>query len=187
MNIQANIQTFLDKRQPDARSSSFDYCFNYFQSYREAGDVSEISNPKNMELSCLHLGFYLASLGMLRPSSGLLQRSVKHYAKVIETIASADPVVWEIDAHCYTEQNIALLQQIAVQLRAALLDRATDTLVTKVMLGVFGCVPAFDTYFRRGFGVGAFSPRALSKIAEWYTQNAQIIENNRVLTIDFQH
>ena len=28
---------------------------------------------------------------------------------------------------------------------------ASDTLVTKVMLGVFGCVPAFDTYFTTGF------------------------------------
>lgn len=26
------------------------------------------------------------------------------------------------------------------------------TLVGKVMLGVWGCVPSFDTYFRRGFG-----------------------------------
>lgn len=26
------------------------------------------------------------------------------------------------------------------------------TLVGKVMLGVWGCLPSFDTYFRRGFG-----------------------------------
>jgi hypothetical protein len=29
---------------------------------------------------------------------------------------------------------------------------ASDTLVTKTMQGVFGCVPAFDRYFRIGFG-----------------------------------
>ena len=32
----------------------------------------------------------------------------------------------------------------------------TDTLVTKVLLGVFGCTPAFDRYFRNGvkhFGI----------------------------------
>lgn len=138
-----------------------------------------------MELSCLQLGFYLASMGMLRASSVLLQKSVMHYAKVIEAIASTDPGVWEIDAHCYTERNIEILQEVAGLLRAALLDKATDTLVTKIMLGVFGGVPAFDTYFRAGFGVGTFNPNALIKIGSYYSQKAQIIESYRVPTIDF--
>ena len=185
MKINANLRKYLDQRQPNARSSSFDYCFNYFQSYREGGDVSVMSSRENMELSCLQLGFYLASWGMLRASSVLLQKSVRHYARVIEAIASMDPEVWEIDAHCYTERNIAILQEVAGELRAALLNKATDTLVTKIMLGVFGSVPAFDTYFRTGFGVGTLSPRALRKIGLYYTQKAQIIENGRVSTIDF--
>jgi hypothetical protein len=124
VKIEANLRKYLDQRKPNARSSSFDYCFNYFQSYREGGDVSVMSSRENMELSCLQLGFYLASWGMLRASSVLLQKSVRHYAQVIEAIASMDPDVWEIDAHCYTEQNIAILQEVAVELRAALLNKA---------------------------------------------------------------
>lgn len=38
---------------------------------------------------------------------------------------------------------------------------ATTTLVTKAMLGVFGCVPAFDSYFTTGFGSGMFGERSL--------------------------
>ena len=30
-----------------------------------------------------------------------------------------------------------------------------------MMLGVFGCVPAFDTYFRKGSGVSTFSKGSL--------------------------
>ena len=29
---------------------------------------------------------------------------------------------------------------------------ATDTLITKILLGVYGCMPAYDTYFKSGIG-----------------------------------
>ena len=45
----------------------------------------------NMQLSCLQLGFYLASWGMLRGSTDLLKRSVKHLAPLVEAIADAPP------------------------------------------------------------------------------------------------
>ena len=41
----------------------------------------------------------------------------------------------------------------------------SDTLVTKTMLGVFGCVPAFDSYFRRGIGTSGFRPSGMRKVA----------------------
>jgi len=63
VKIDANLRKYLGQRQPSTRSSSFDYCFNYFQSYREAGDISGMFRRENMDLSCLHLGFYLASMG----------------------------------------------------------------------------------------------------------------------------
>lgn len=151
MNIKTNLRKYLDGRQPFARYSSFDYCFNYFQAYREAGTIRKISSPTNLELSCLQLSFYLASWGMLRASSVLLQKSVRHYIPVISAIASISPKQWEIDADCYTESNIAVLTDIASQLRATLPDGASDILVTKIMLGVFGSVPALDNYFCSGW------------------------------------
>jgi hypothetical protein len=152
VDIEAHLRTYLSARQPSGRYASFDYCFNYFQGFREGGAIGDVTAPANLQLSCLHLGFYLASWGMLRGSSVLLRKSLSYYVPVIEAIAKTDAGAWEIDANCYTEPNIATLTETAHRLRSALSDGASDILVTKIMLGVFGCVPAFDTYFRSGFG-----------------------------------
>ena len=167
MGIDANVRAYLDGatavdgRKPNARYSSFDYCFNYFQAFRESGDTAAVANPKNIQQSCLQLGFYLASWGMLRGSSDLLQRSVRHLMPVVRAIADADTTLWEIDAHDYTEANIERLVEQAEILRRAN-GSMSDTLVTKVMLGVFGSVPAFDTNVGRGFkrvlGFSRFGP-----------------------------
>lgn len=53
------------------------------------------------------------------------------------------------------------------------------------MLGVFGCVPAFDTYFKKGFGVWTFGRKALDRVERFYVENADVIERHRVPTIDF--
>lgn len=109
MDIEANLRTYLGQRGPTARYTSFDYCYNHFQLHRERGVLSKLVVGPNMQLSCLHLGFYLASWGMLRASSALLQRSVKHYVPVIQVIASSPPEIWNVDADCYTEDNCGLV------------------------------------------------------------------------------
>jgi hypothetical protein len=184
MDIARNLQAYLGAREPTGRYTSFDYCYNHFQSHRNSG-LAELASPSGMELSCLHLGFFLASWGMLRGSSDLLKRSIKHYVPLIEVIASVDPSVWEIDAHAYTDESMRLLLEAASQLRAALPEGASDTLVTKIMLGVFGCVPAFDSYFKKGLGVSRFGMKSLRKIAGFYQDNAEAIEAHRVPTRDF--
>jgi hypothetical protein len=88
-DIEGNIRRYLGDRNPTARYASFDYCFNYFQAFRERDDVKSIAADDHRQLSCLQLGFYLASWGMLRGSTDLLQRSVKHLVPLIETIADA--------------------------------------------------------------------------------------------------
>jgi hypothetical protein len=194
LNIDTNVRTYLEGasasagRTPNARYASFDYCFNYFQSFRDSGNTSAIANPDNIQLSCLQLGFYLASWGMLRGSSDLLQRSVRHLIPVVEAIANTATVFWEIDADAYTEANIELLLAQAVILGRAN-GSMTDTLVTKVMLGVFGNVPAFDTNVGRGFkrvlGLAGFGPEALRSIGAFYHENAELLGKWRVPTIEF--
>jgi hypothetical protein len=51
--------------------------------------------------------------------------------------------------------------------------------------GHVGCVPAFDTYFKKGFGVSTFGSRALRKVGEFYTANAEVIDRHRVHTLEF--
>src|SRR6185437_15455954 len=74
VDIDANLATFLADRTPDARYASFDYCFNYFQEARESGDTSHLADNDHRMLSCLQLGFFLASWGMMRASGDFYRR-----------------------------------------------------------------------------------------------------------------
>ena len=119
------------------------------QSFRELADL---------QLSCLHLGFYLASWGMYRGSTALLQQSVKRLTPVIAAIAAAPQEIWSVDADDYSGATADLVFEVGRRLRVALPPGSTDTLVTKIMLGVFGCVPALDANFVEGLdaqGMGA--------------------------------
>ena len=186
MDAQANLNTYLGKRETTARYTSFDYCFNHFRKYYENGQLSALTEGPNLELSCLHLGFYLASWGMFRGAADLLNRSIKHYVPLIDFIAAAKSDIWMIDADRYTDRAIDDILGVARQIRATLPGGATDTLVSKIMLGVFGCVPAFDRNFRQGFDVSTLGPKALRKIGRFYTENAETIDSNRVPTLDFE-
>ena len=194
MNIEANIEKYLsecgDGQQvfPTSREASFHYCFNYFQAFREAGHLGSLADTDNLEISCLQVGFFLASWGMFRGASFLLQRSVRLYERLVKVISGTDPRLWEIDAHCYTPPHVHML----LELKSRIVDafgkenRPSDTLVTKVILGVFGSVPAFDITFTTGFKVSAFNERALERITAFYQANQHIIERHRIPIIDFR-
>lgn len=183
--IEANLRKYLGARGPTHRYASFDYCFNFFQERREEGDTGYLATGQELQLACLHLGFYLASWGMYRGSTVLLQRSAAHLKPVIEAIASTPAAAWSIDADGYTRGTCRLLLDTASRIRAAIPAGATDTLVTKIMLGVFGSVPAYDTNFRRGFGTAIPSESSLMRIGQFYRENQEVIERFRVPTLDF--
>lgn len=184
VDIEATVGRYLRNRDPGARYTSFDYCFNHFQAHRAA--AATWGEPIGMEASCLRLGFYLASWGMLRGSSELLQKSARHLVPLVETIAETPAEVWDLDLDGYDTAGIDLVYRTALDVRKALRPvEASDILVTKVMLGVFGCVPAFDTYFKKGFGVSTFSKGSLGLVAEFYRENAAIIDGLREPTLDF--
>ena len=201
MDIEANLRSYLDgnstsdRRMADERYASFDYCFNYFQSFREAKNISLLASPANVQLSCLQLGFYLASWGMYRGSADLLQKSARCLVPVVEVIADSeklrvegDKTPWDVDADCYTETNILLLLLVAETIRDAL-PSASDTLVTKTMLGVFGNVPAFDDNFTYGCKAAqicaTFGKKSLKEIGGLYRRNAAVLDRYRVPTLDF--
>jgi hypothetical protein len=185
VDIDKNLRTYLSDRKRTSRYASFDYCFNYFQSHREDGRLNELSEGQALQLSCLHLGFYLASWGRLRGSSELLQRSLRAYVPVVESLISAPADLWNLDVDGYSEPASNLLLSFAGDLRATLHDGASDILVTKIMLGTMGCVPAFDTNFKAGFGVSTFGRKALQKVGQFYRDNADVIEGHRERTFDF--
>jgi hypothetical protein len=75
--IRGNLDAFLRRRSPAARYAPFDYCFNYFQDARDAGETAALASADRLELPCFRLGFYLASWGMMRGSRGLHRSSLR--------------------------------------------------------------------------------------------------------------
>ena len=163
----------------------FDYCFNHFQAHHEAGTLNDLLGGEGLQLSCLHLGFYLASWGMFRGKAALLQRSVRTYGRVIEALINAPDALWTLDCDGYNDENIAAVLAFGRMVRTSFQDGASDILVTKVLLGTMGCVPAFDGNFKRGFGVSTFGPKALHKVGAYYVANASQIDSGREFTLDF--
>ena len=193
MNIQTAINDFIGGRnknkgrQPDERYASFDYCYNYFYSFYKNNNLKKLANPQNLQTSCLQLGFYLASWGMMRGSSFLLEKSVRNYKGLIQTISEINPKLWEIDVNNYNDENIALLMDCKKQIIHALgkQNKPSDTLITKIMLGVFANVPAYDQYFRKTFKVHTFNKKSLIKISDFYYNNKSILDSYNIKTIDF--
>lgn len=197
--IKKNIDSFEDGlfyakdegRHPLARYASFDYCFNYFQERYKNGKIKTIADPKNMQLSCLQLGFYLASWGMYRGSTFLLQKSVKIFENLIKYIASDECDVWGIDVDKYMDENINKLIECGKKIKEKLdvheTKKATDTLITKIMLGVFGNTPAFDGYFRPGSNLGTFNKHSLEQVHNFYKKHSKIIndEATRIKTFEY--
>ena len=188
-DIQAKVLEFTSKSNANQRYASFDYCFNYFRTTKDL--------KKDVEKSCLTLGFYLASWGMFRGSSFLLQKNAKYFEPTIDYISSQDRSVWEIDVDNYTDQNIQKIITIYKEIKDLLIiDGKRDlTLITKVLLGVFGFIPAYDSYFTETFrkisdgrcGFRKVNTKSLGVIKNFYEANRATIDNlsNQIFTIDF--
>ena len=177
---------------PVGRYMSYDYCYNYFRR-----NINKFDD--DLEKSCLVLGFYLASWGMYRGSSFILQKSIAHYKDLIKYLNTLGETYWEIDLDNYNKDNIdkliELYNKISELLRSG--DKIPSiTLVTKIMLGVFGSVPAFDTNFKAGIsphfgkktGFNNFNETALLKLTQVYNEYSVVINNlsKEYQTIDFE-
>lgn len=133
----------FDNIAEDKQSSDheWEYCFKYFS-----------GKPKDHDLGCLHLGFYLASWGMYRGSSEIRNFNHLVHQPIVEEVllSSYDPLrgasLEELS------QNIDLVWTIAEKIRTLYPSTitVTDTLLTKVLMGTLGCTPAYDRYFKAG-------------------------------------
>lgn len=108
-----------------------------------------------MESSCLQLGYYLASWGMLRGSSYLFRRTnLRHYVDAVEVIERHNPLLKGADADQYgnADTRNAIIEACSDLGRALLPEGGRSlTLVSKVAMGVWGVLPSFDTYFVKTF------------------------------------
>jgi hypothetical protein len=183
-DLEANIRACLRDRLPTDRYASFDYCFNFFQEHRDRGNVEDLANGE-MQHSYLELGFYLASWGMLRGGADLLQHSAKYLEPVVTAISVLPPEAWTIDVDRYSPHASEVILEVADRLRKAFPAGASETLVTKVMLGVFACVPALDRNVTKASGRRVLNRATLHDVGRFYVANADVIDRYLVPTIDF--
>ena len=174
------------------RYASFDLCFYYFQTNKK-----RIAEKENLEKSCLHLWSYLSSWGMLRGSSRLLEKSPASLKPLIVHIKKSN--VWDIDVDKYTDENINKLieeyKEIEQILKEEILEKLpTCTLVTKIMLGVYGNVPAFDINFTATLkkeyegkcSPTVFNTKSLKCIKDLYDKHKDEF-NQEIKVLDFEN
>ena len=186
-------QTFYDdaRANENGRSRSWEHCYRVFR------DARTDPSPDYDYLS-LHLAFYLASWGMYRGSSFLLQRDYKVHTPIVEKILKP-----EYDClfglACTDLRN----DDVQTQLTNVYNDIANDfgpvrnqvagrevpspvspVLITKILMGTLGCVPAYDRFF----GIGAkylglekdtYQEKSLRELVDFYEAHNDRLEEAR--------
>ena len=194
-DIRVLFEGYLSGKENDThRYESFDLCYHHFRVQFRDSD-KKIIDP---EKSCAILSAYLASWGMMRGSSFLLGHNYKKLLPLIEYFAGLDEEYWEIDVGGYP-QNYDRILGAYDEIKGRLISEGSRdlTLVTKIMLGVLGIVPAFDEYFTTFIReqpksickFRSFSREALESIHRFYMNNKALIDSfagdDRVGVVDF--
>lgn len=147
-----------------------------------------------MEKSCAVLGFYLASWGMYRGSSYILKNTNStQFIKLVKYLDEHGSDLRRIDVHAYDDdRNIGQIVDAYKKIGELVLGSTNSTrttLVTKIMIAVVGCVPAFDTYFCAGMKnvqqelpkskrvtFGELDKRRLDQLRVFYEANRHVID-----------
>jgi len=166
------------ERDANHRFRSWEHCYDAFAKLDEA-KRDEVS-----DYLALHLAFYLASWGMYRGSSKLLQKDYQIHIGGVKILKDyrqyrGNPrVPFDVILDIYRDLH-DYYGGIPVQ--------PTPTLITKIMLGTLGCIPAFDRFFVKEFynqNVASFNQENLNKIFEFADKNSvELRELQKKLTL----
>lgn len=194
ISISDTIFRYHEKLQndPHQRYKSWEHCYSFFRGYPELEE----------DLACLHLGFYLASWGMYRGSSFLLQKDYKvhHFMLTILLNPKYEPL-WNAKMPYIQEINLLILAlgneiKRAYSVNIQKVDgkkksvNVTDTLVTKILLGTIGCVPAYDRYFISGLKVhglknSKLNQQSLFELIGFYNSHKNEFQNaQKIITFN---
>src|SRR3989344_6839701 len=135
------------------RGKSWEHCYKFFRRYKK------LRNDKLlMDYAALHLGFFLASWGMLRGSSFLLQQDYKFYIPLIRVLVKKErDRLWNLNFYKLLKERkieetldclFGLKEDLKNEITKNNLDNKmpTDLLITKIIMATMGCTPAYDRY-----------------------------------------
>jgi hypothetical protein len=179
--IKSSTEFYNDlKIDENGRYRSWEHCYSHFIKARGSKEI-------DYDYLSLQLAFYLASWGMYRGSSFLLQKDYKVHIPVVKELLSN-----EYDAlagiECIEfrkESNQQLLLEINSFLGQyydkirrevkgqELKNQLSFTLITKILMGTLGCVPAYDRYFIAGIKkqkvtTGNYNLKSIMKLVDFY-------------------
>ncbi len=179
------------KKDENGRYRSWEHCYSNFINARD---------NKNAELDylSLQLAFYLASWGMYRGSSFLLQKDYKIHIPVVKELLKEeyDPLAGIDCVELKRKENQRLLENINAFLdeyysnirdevkNIKVRNQLSSTLITKILMGTLGCVPAYDRYFISGIkkqkvASGNYNMKSIIQLVDFYEKNIVELENIR--------
>ena len=179
------------KKDENGRYRSWEHCYSNFINARD---------NKNAEWDylSLQLAFYLASWGMYRGSSFLLQKDYKIHIPVVKELLKEeyDPLAGIDCVELKREENQRLLENINAFLdeyysnirdevkNIKVRNQLSSTLITKILMGTLGCVPAYDRYFISGIkkqkvASGNYNMKSIGQLVDFYESNMVELENIR--------
>ncbi len=175
------IKRYLDKLCQDKHHSSrsWEHCYAHFRSCAAENDT----------LSHLQLAFYLASWGMYRGSGFLLKKDYLVHEPVVSMLLK--PEHKDLQKLDFSSEDDNSLKEIiclsksikkCYTVKMGIVNNrgervnVSDTLVTKIMLGTLGCIPAYDQYFKKGIRKKSISYSKLNienlkEVVKFYRSN----------------
>lgn len=106
-----------------------------------------------------------------------------------------DPLVGISAKDLCKEQNLALLEDIGKRIYACYaedtpasdrkVNAASDTLITKILLGTLGCVPAYDRFYKESvkkhhISSGNYNKKSVCRVAKFYCDHEDSFEKLRL-------
>lgn len=191
--IVKSATTFYDALKKDAngRYRSWEHCYKCFHDSRK-------SSAPDYDYLSLHLAFYLASWGMYRGSSFLLQKDYKVHIPVVKELLKPEyDCLFGIECRDLRKDSVqnklkALASSLSVHYekeRKSVKEKETNskvspTLITKILMGTLGCVPAYDRYFIDGIkdqkvSTGNCNMKSLLRLVDFYESNYDRLEDAR--------
>lgn len=187
---------------PHGRFLSWEHCYLAFRGAREGRQRKGCMSDDQYDYLSLHLAFYLASWGMYRGSSFLLSQDYKvHKDAVIEILNEKYDPLQDVTCRELNDRIELLfgaegktglcweLRRIYERIRDQVVGKnvkcgVSDTLITKILMGTLGCVPAYDRYFVKGIKVSGvatsnFNKNSISTLAGFYNKYYNTLEKVR--------
>ena len=186
-------QTFYDdaRTRENGRSRSWEHCYRVFR------DARTDPSPDCDYLS-LHLAFYLASWGMYRGSSFLLQKDYKVLVPIVEEVLKPEydylfgvacVVLREPEVQDRLEKLCKYIAKHFEPIRDEVAGRkvvssVSPVLITKILMGTLGCVPAYDRFFVDGIKkykvtTQEYTPESVRRLVDFYEEHNDRLEEAR--------